>query len=74
MSEMNEAGFQDYSSTAQKNEMWGANQWDGSGFYAESDGRKSRGAGGWIFDGLALPDTFLEQYYSQVSKQQNTMF
>uniref|UniRef100_A0A3B4V4R9 Desmoglein-3-like n=1 Tax=Seriola dumerili TaxID=41447 RepID=A0A3B4V4R9_SERDU len=43
----------------------GVNQRSGSGFYSEFEGRESGGGGG-IYDGMALSDHFLGQYYSQV--------
>lgn len=50
-----------------RGESWGmANQAIGSGLYSEFDGRESR-AGGGMYEGMALPDHFLGQYYSQVS-------
>lgn len=35
-----------------------------SGFYSEFENRESEGGG--IYDGMALPDHFLRQYYAQV--------
>ena len=47
-------------------ETWGMmNQPSASGFHSEFEGRESGGGGGF-FDGMALPDHFLEQYYTQV--------
>lgn len=43
---------------------WGMMNQQGSGFY-EYEGRESGMAGG-MYDGMALSDHFLEQYYSQV--------
>lgn len=46
---------------------WGINnQMGGSAFYSEFQGREAA-AGGGMFDGMALPDHFLKQYYAQVS-------
>ncbi|XP_034387314.1 desmoglein-2.1 [Cyclopterus lumpus] len=52
-------------------EAWGmANQTIGSGLYSEFDGRESR-VGGGMYDGMALPDNFLGQYYSQKVTSEN---
>ncbi|XP_023284459.1 desmoglein-2-like [Seriola lalandi dorsalis] len=59
MDGMNGAGF------AVDHRQWeGVNQMSGSGFYSEFEGRESGGGGG-IYDGMALSDHFLGQYYSQ---------
>ncbi|XP_047199070.1 desmoglein-2-like [Hippoglossus stenolepis] len=48
-----------------REETWGMmNQPSASGFHSEFEGRESGGGGG-IYDGMALPDHFLEQYYTQ---------
>ncbi|KAM4548234.1 desmoglein-2.1-like [Odontesthes bonariensis] len=52
--------------TSHTDGMWGVNNWDGSGIYSVSEGREVRGGGG-IYDGLALSDHFLRQYYSQAA-------
>ena len=47
---------------------WGAmNQPCSSGFYSEFEGREHVG-GGEIYDGMALPEHFLGQYYTRVRK------
>uniref|UniRef100_A0A4W6EMK7 Cadherin domain-containing protein n=1 Tax=Lates calcarifer TaxID=8187 RepID=A0A4W6EMK7_LATCA len=43
---------------------WGMNHLGSSGFYSEFEGRESGGGGG-IYDGMALPDHFLAQYYTK---------
>lgn len=48
-----------------RKEIWGMNQQDPSGFYSETETRESLGGVG-LYDGMALPDHFLRQYYDQV--------
>ncbi|XP_071342910.1 desmoglein-2.1-like isoform X2 [Trachinotus anak] len=62
MDGMNRGGF----ASDHREGTWGINQISGSGFYSDFEGRESRGGGG-IYDGMALPDHFLRQYYSQVT-------
>uniref|UniRef100_A0A3P8NT17 Cadherin domain-containing protein n=1 Tax=Astatotilapia calliptera TaxID=8154 RepID=A0A3P8NT17_ASTCA len=47
-----------------RKEIWGMNQQDPSGFYSETETRESLGGVG-LYDGMALPDHFLRQYYDQ---------
>ncbi|XP_070689057.1 desmoglein-2.1-like [Pempheris klunzingeri] len=62
MDGMNGAGYQGFSSGYREG-TWGMmNQANGSGFYSEFEGRESRIEGG-LYDGMALPDHFLAQYY-----------
>jgi len=56
--------------TSHTDGMWGMNNWEGSGIYSVSESREVRGVGG-IYDGIALPDHLLRQYYSQVRNQLN---
>lgn len=71
MNWMNGNTLQDPSSSVYRDGMWGVNQWDGNGFYSETESRESQGGGG-IFDGIGLSDNFLLQYYNKVSKQLTT--
>ena len=50
---------------------WGMmNQPTASGFYSEFESRES-GVGADFYDGMALPDHFLEEYYTQVRINSN---
>lgn len=42
------------------------NQPSGSGFYGSGFERRESAEGGEVYNGMALPDHFLRQYYSQV--------
>uniref|UniRef100_A0A3Q2WUD1 Desmoglein-2-like n=1 Tax=Haplochromis burtoni TaxID=8153 RepID=A0A3Q2WUD1_HAPBU len=53
-----------------RKEIWGMNQQDPSGFYSETETRESLGGVG-LYDGMALPDHFLRQYYDQVRNLMN---
>lgn len=53
------------SSVHREGTMGRMNQRSGSGFYSEFETKES-GGGGEFYDGMALPDHFLRQYYSQV--------
>ena len=53
------------SSVHREGTMGRMNQRSGSGFYSEFETRES-GGGGEFYDGMALPDNFLRQYYFQV--------
>lgn len=44
---------------------WGTNHRRNSGFHYDFDHIES-GAGGGLYDGMALSDNFLRQYYTQV--------
>uniref|UniRef100_A0A3Q0QVB1 Cadherin domain-containing protein n=1 Tax=Amphilophus citrinellus TaxID=61819 RepID=A0A3Q0QVB1_AMPCI len=59
---MNGAAYQG----GHRRDTWGMNQQDPSGFYSEIETRESLGGGG-AYDGIALPDHFLRQYYSQMT-------
>lgn len=48
-----------------RKDIWGMNQQDPSGFYSETETRESLGGVG-LYDGMALPDHFLRNYYDQV--------
>ncbi|KAM4574212.1 desmoglein-2.1-like [Fundulus diaphanus] len=50
-------------SSGHKEGIWGMNQWEGSAFYSESNGRESRGRG--FTDGVVATDNFLNGYYNQ---------
>ncbi|KAK5609284.1 hypothetical protein CRENBAI_012821 [Crenichthys baileyi] len=63
---MNAGMLQGFSSTGHKEGMWGMNQWESSAFNSESEGRESRGGGGF-FSGMALPEHFLNKYYNMVT-------
>ena len=54
-----------FSSVHREGTMGRMNQMSGSGFYSEFESRES-GVGGGLYDGMALPDHFLRQYYFQV--------
>lgn len=45
-----------------------------NGFHSEYEFSNSAGADGGIYDGIALPHYFLEQYYSQVRTQLNIFY
>ncbi|XP_070765423.1 desmoglein-2.1-like [Enoplosus armatus] len=61
MDGMNGAVYQE----GYRDATWGMrNELNGSGFYSGFEDRES-GAGGGIYDGMALPDHFLRQYYTQ---------
>ena len=63
---MNGAFYQEGFSAAQGEGTWGmTNHTFGNGIYSEFEGRESR-VGGSLYDGMALPDHFLRQYYTQV--------
>ncbi|KAM7410640.1 hypothetical protein PAMA_001872 [Pampus argenteus] len=47
-------------------QTWGE-QWGSSAAYLGFEGREAGVAGGGIYDGMALPDHFLGQYYTQAS-------
>lgn len=69
MDRMNRAAYQDSFGSGHREGTWGTmNQQSGSGFCSEFDGRqrKQSGVGGGVHDGMALPDHFLGQYYTQV--------
>ncbi len=66
MNGMNIAGYQGGFSSGNMGGTWGMmNHSSASGFYSEFGGKESA-VGGGIFDGMALPDHFLGQYYTQV--------
>lgn len=66
MDGMNGGFYGDGFSLGHREGTWGMmNQPSGSGLYSEFQGRESSVSGG-MFDGMALPDHFLRQYYSQV--------
>lgn len=46
---------------------WGTTQRRNSGFYHDFD--IASGAGGGLYDGMALSDSFLREYYTQVRIQ-----
>ncbi|XP_035987607.1 desmoglein-2.1 isoform X3 [Fundulus heteroclitus] len=57
-------------SSGHKEGIWGMNQWEGSAFYSESNGRESRGRG--FTDGMIATDSFLNSYYNKVcSRDEN---
>lgn len=64
---MNMSTFQGVSSYGHREGMMGMNHWEGSARYSESEGRQSRfGGAADYFDGIAVSDSFLKQYYSKV--------
>ena len=66
MDGMNGAIYLDsFSSVHRERTMGRMNQRSGSGFHSEFETRES-GGGEEFYDGMALPDHFLRQYYSQV--------
>lgn len=66
MSGMNGGVFQQRFSSSHKGDTWGMmSQPSGSGFYSDFHGRESV-VGGDMFNGMALSDHFLGQYYNQV--------
>ncbi|KAM8745386.1 desmoglein-2.1-like [Acanthopagrus schlegelii] len=65
MDEMNGAIYREgFSGVHREGTMGRMNQISGSGFYSEFESRES-GVGGGLYDGMALPDHFLRQYYFQ---------
>ncbi|XP_032363606.1 LOW QUALITY PROTEIN: desmoglein-2-like [Etheostoma spectabile] len=64
MDGMNGAVYQDGFVSGLREGSRGMAQQSGSGFYSEFEGRES-GAGREMYDGMALPDHFLAQYYTQ---------
>lgn len=66
MSGMNSGGFQERFSSSHRGDTWGAiSQPGGGGFYSDFHSRESI-AEGDMFNGMALSDHFLGQYYNQV--------
>ncbi len=66
MNGMNTASYQEGYQSGNMGGTWGMmNQPSVSGFHSEFEGRESA-AGGGIYDGIALPDHILRQYYTQV--------
>lgn len=63
---MSRPAYEDGFSSGYREGTWGrVSHPSGSGLYSEFHGRESRESGG-IFNGMALPDHFLRQYYNQV--------
>lgn len=67
MDGMNRALYGEGFTGARREETWG-NQPSSRGYYSEFESRASGGGGG-MYDGMALPDHFLGQYYGQVRNQ-----
>lgn len=66
MSGMNSGGFQERFSSSHRGDTWGLmSQPSCSGFYSDFHGRESIGEGD-MFNGMALSEHFLGQYYNQV--------
>lgn len=66
MSGINGGGFQERFSSSHRGDTWGVmSQPSGSGFYSNFHGRESILEGD-MFNGMALSDHFLGQYYNQV--------
>ena len=58
--------YQDGFESGHRERTWGVmNQSSVTGYYSEFESREAGGGGG-IYDNMALPDHFLEQYYTQV--------
>lgn len=71
MDGMNGAMYEDSYAGGYREDRWGMmNQVTGNGLYSEFEGREAR-VGGAMYDGMALPDHFLRQYYTQVRKKSN---
>lgn len=63
---MNSGGFEERFASNHRGDTWGViNQPSGSGFYSDFHSRESM-AEGDMFNGMALSDHFLGQYYDQV--------
>lgn len=63
---MSRPAYDDGFSSGHREGTWGrVSHPSGSGYYSAFHGRESRESGG-IFNGMALPDHFLRQYYNQV--------
>lgn len=71
MDVMSRPPYEEAFSSSHREGTWGRmSHPSGSGFYSEFHGRESTEGGG-IFNGMALPDHFLRQYYSQVRSHLN---